>query len=107
MEGARGHDRGARHPARGRVIASAALRAEENLRLWDTGTGTLLATLVGHGKGVRTVAFSPDGRLLVSAGSDRAIRLWDVAGRRCIRALNGHTDTIRQVAFAPDGRTIA
>lgn len=90
----------------GPAIASAGLRPDANLRLWDAD-GTLLATLEGHTDRVRTVAFSPDGHLLASAGSDRTIRVWDVAARRCVRTLTGHADVIRQVAFSPDGGVLA
>ncbi len=91
----------------GKIVASAALSANENLRLWDSKTGALLATLDGHTDRLRAIVFSPDGTLLASAGSDRMIRLWDVASRRCIREWSAHFETIRQLAFSPDGRTLA
>jgi WD40 repeat protein len=53
------------------------------------------------------VAFSPDGRLIASAGDDRVVRVWDSAtGRERLR-LRGHHDSITRLAFSPDGRFVA
>ena len=46
------------------------------MRIWDTASGRLLNTLVGHSFYVNAVAFSPDDRRLASASSDGAIKLW-------------------------------
>jgi eukaryotic-like serine/threonine-protein kinase len=53
------------------------------------------------------VAFSPDGKLVASAGADKIVRLWDVATAKQRRALIGHRDTITPVAFSPDGKLVA
>jgi len=57
--------------------------------------------------GINAVAFSPDGRLLASAGEDKAVRLWHLATGQNVGILTGHTDVVRGVAFSPDGKLLA
>lgn len=51
-----------------------------------------------------SVAFSPDGKSVLSGGLDRVVRLWDVESGRVVREFRGHTESIFSVAFSPDGR---
>jgi WD40 repeat protein/serine/threonine protein kinase/energy-coupling factor transporter ATP-binding protein EcfA2 len=68
----------------------------------------LTAFLSGHHDAVRSVAFSPDGRLIASGSRDGAIMVWDAATRRALgQPLTGHTDRVNSVAFSPDGRLLA
>ena len=67
----------------------------------------LALTLTGHASEVYGVVFSPDGRLLATASTDRTARLWDPATGDCLRTLTGHTSTVWAVAFSPDGRLLA
>ncbi len=52
------------------------------------------------------MAFSPDGRTLVSGGGDLVIRLWDVHTHQELYGLRGHSDWVTSVAFSPDGRLV-
>lgn len=54
------------------------------------------------------VAYSPDGRRIVSAQADKSVRQWDSAtGRPIGTPMKGHTDRVQAVAYIPDGHTIA
>ncbi len=63
---------------------------------------------IAHQWGVHGLAFSPDGKYLVSAGdaAPSAI-LWDLSTGKSLRALTGHEKSVLCVAFSPDGRFVA
>src|SRR5437016_6883540 len=74
---------------------------------WDTASGQQIGAIKGHGKGVTSVAFSRDGKLIASSSTDNTIRIWDVASRRELRTLTGHTANIESMDFSPDGKLLA
>jgi WD40 repeat protein len=53
------------------------------------------------------VAFSSDGKTVVSGSADRTLRVWDVASGQILRILQGHTDAVRAIAYSPDGKLVA
>lgn len=56
----------------------------------------------GHTSYVRTIAFSPDGKFIISGGGDKTARLWNVATGIEIRTFEGHKSDLTSVAFSPD-----
>jgi len=66
----------------------------------------MLPDLVGHSSGVESVAFSPDGKTVVSGSEDKKIKLWSVETGQEIKTLVGHSKHVTSVAFSPDGITV-
>lgn len=75
---------------------------DNTVKLWDAASGELLRTLKGHDLAVTSVAFSPDGRFIVSGSLDQSLKLWDARSGALLMTdfdIEGHG-----VAMAPDGR---
>jgi WD40 repeat protein len=95
----------------GRWLAAAGWMARDDVRNEETGrirlnefaSGKLVALLKGHTNVVNRLAFSPDGKQLISGSADKSAIIWDVEGRTLLHRLQGHTDDISTVAFTPDG----
>jgi WD40 repeat protein len=86
---------------------SAQAVAGHGAAIFDLATGKILFRLEGHESGVRAVAWSADGKLLITGGSDRTGRLWDAANGKELRKFEGHAGTVEAVAFSPDGQLAA
>ncbi len=85
---------------------SMALASDHSVRVHDLATGAVLAELPEHPDFVFSAAFSPDGRLLVTACRDHAVRVWDWrAGRLACPAFE-HIEEALTATFTPDGRWV-
>jgi len=72
--------------------------------LWYRTTGIEICGFAGHPHTVTAIAFSKDGRFLVTGSIDSSVAVWDVALEKKVATLDYHKDWIRGVSFAPDGR---
>lgn len=87
--------------------------ADGDLRVWDLKTGKELKKLDGHAQRVWSVAFTPDGTRLVSAGGSwenrfpGEMRIWDTTTWKTVHEFAAHDDLVFQVVVSPDGKRIA
>jgi WD40 repeat protein len=95
---------------------------EFQIKLWDVATGRELRALNGHNGPVRSIAFSQDGRRLISGATNGEAKIWDVDSGREVNSLGGqganagsnmmamtplNQNEVKAVAFSPDGFLVA
>lgn len=62
--------------------------AGANIQVYDAVTGKVTTTLRGHKGTILSMAFSADGRYLVSAGNDNVIKIWTISGAEAFATLD-------------------
>jgi len=79
--------------------------------VWDIRSGKMLWTHTAESQEAAGMAFSPDGKMLASAGSgerkNKAARLWDVRTGKLIKTIKGAYSIDPPLIFSPDGQTLA
>ena len=71
---------------------------DKRIRVWDAETGAEALAFPGKACFAESVAFSPDGRWIVSGGENKTIKVWDAEAGKEIRTLEGHKRAVNSVA---------
>ena len=91
----------------GRLLAAAVRPVAPDkssvIRLYDFASGTQIGLLEGHDGGIHSLAFSSDGRHLISGGSDHTAIIWDADARKAVHVLKEHRGAVSAAGFTPDG----
>jgi len=81
---------------------------DERIKIWDANTGKLVAILKGHTRDVFCLAWTADGRTLISGSWDSTIRTWNTSTWQHLAVLTGHgTSSVEGIAISPNGRILA
>jgi len=90
----------------GEIVAAGSLDSFD-IHIWSVQTGQLLDRLTGHEGPVTSLAFAPNGGLLVSGSWDRTARIWSIFSRtQTSEPLQLQADVL-DIAFRPDSLQIA
>jgi WD40 repeat protein len=74
------------------------------IKIWSIATGRCLKTLRGSDRPVHDIAYSPDGKYLISGGEDQTVRIWDTQTGAQKRILKGIAGPINCVVVTHDGK---
>lgn len=79
---------------------------DQTIRIWDVDSGQECNYLERYASSINSVAFSPDGKYIVSTSKDQTIRIWDFVTGRIVKTFYGYTGRFLQASFSPDGKRI-
>ena len=83
-------------------------RMAAEIKIWDVATRKEIKTLLGHQRGILSLAISPDAQTIATASADGTVKLWtDALGNLRTNQLSGFKGPMMAVAISPDGRSVA
>jgi|GEM_PF-1729386 len=80
--------------------------AKDGILIFNWQNGTIKKRFKANGNGVRSLAWSPDGKSLFSGGKDNLVRVFETEGFQEIAQLSGHENPVRCLGISPDGKAL-
>ena len=77
-----------------------------DLKVWDAFSGEEILNLEGRAGNVVSVSFSPNGKRIVSANSERTLQIWDAIAGEELLTLRVHGSQVTSAAFTQDGKRL-
>lgn len=78
----------------------------KSVKVWDLNSGKLMFDL-SHPFYVNAAKYSPDGKVIATASSDRKVRIWDSETGELLHVFEGHNLIVNNVSFSQDGKMLA
>ena len=75
-------------------------------RIWNVESGEVIDSLSSYSGILVSIAYSPDGKTILTGSSDGTARLWDVSSGQTLGTMNLDSGSVSTVTFSPDGRFI-
>jgi WD40 repeat protein len=89
------------------ATGSGAPTEDGELRLHDPATGQMLLDIKpSHSDTVFGLSFSPDNKLLATAGADKFVKVFEVPSGQFQKSFEGHTSHVLDVTWTPDGKRL-
>jgi eukaryotic-like serine/threonine-protein kinase len=82
------------------------MKGQGEARVWDLASGKVIHSGPRHARDILAVAFTPDGRVLVTASKDGTARFWDAATGGPLGGVVRHRGWVNALALTPDGRAV-
>ena len=78
-----------------------------NVQVWNTATNKLVLKYTGNADVVGSIAWSPDGKYIVSSSWDGSTQVWSASTGHKIADFEDNQRQLGQAVWSPDGKTIA
>jgi WD40 repeat protein len=91
----------------GAKVAAAGL--DKSIRIWSLGekSGAMVQSLIAHEDAILKLAWSPDGKFLVSTAADKTLKMFNAVDLTEVKSFARQPDWVLGLAFAPDGKSFA
>lgn len=73
------------------------------VRLYDTGTGSIIKTFNGHKSSISSIVFNSRGNMVISGSKDSTIKFWDIISGLCVKTISSHLGEVTSVQTNQSG----